>query len=162
MKEAHKLTKEIKKEYPNVDYKAQLGICIAYLSENKGEVEMVELKGTEKQIAWAEDIRKKELELLHKYQTVTTGNREIATAWTGKENKVIETEIQEVYSEEKFQEAKERLNTLVSLLENESDAKFIIESREDLRRAIANKNNVKCAINKFRKFFESDVVRINF
>lgn len=40
MKEAHKLTNEIKKEFPNVDYKFQLGICIAYLSENKGEAEM--------------------------------------------------------------------------------------------------------------------------
>jgi hypothetical protein len=36
MKEAHKLAKEIKREYPDVDYKAQLGICITYLSENKG------------------------------------------------------------------------------------------------------------------------------
>jgi hypothetical protein len=162
MKAAHKLTKEIKVEFPNVDYKTQLGICIAYLSENKGEVEMVGLKGTEKQIAWAEDIRKKELELLHKYQTVETGNREIAIAWEGKDNKVIETEIQSVYSEDKFKEAKERLDTLVNLLENESDAKFIIENREDLRRAIAEKHNVKNAINKFRKFFENDVVRINF
>jgi hypothetical protein len=57
MKEAHKLTKGIKKEYPEVDYITQLGICIAYLSENKGEVKMVELKGSEKQIKWAEDIR---------------------------------------------------------------------------------------------------------
>lgn len=56
MKEAHKLTKEIKAEYPNVDYMAQLGICIAYLSENKGEIKMVELKGSEKQIKWAEEI----------------------------------------------------------------------------------------------------------
>lgn len=58
LKESHKLTKKIKREYPNVDYKAQLGICISYLSENKGEVEMVKLEGTEKQVAWAEDIRK--------------------------------------------------------------------------------------------------------
>lgn len=57
MKEAHKLAKEIKAEFPEVDYKAQLGICISYLSMNKGEVKMVELQGTEKQIKWAEDIR---------------------------------------------------------------------------------------------------------
>ena len=36
MKEAHKLTKEIKAEYPNVDYKFQLGLCISYLSKNEG------------------------------------------------------------------------------------------------------------------------------
>ena len=40
MKEAHKLTREIKAEYKDVDYKAQLGICISYLSNNekKGDI----------------------------------------------------------------------------------------------------------------------------
>ena len=56
MKRAHELTKEIKKEYPEINYQAQLGICISYLS-NKEEREMVELEGTEKQIAWAKKIR---------------------------------------------------------------------------------------------------------
>ena len=56
MKEAHKLTKEIKREYPEVDYKAQLSLCISYLS-NKEEREMVELEGTEKQVKFATDIR---------------------------------------------------------------------------------------------------------
>ena len=36
MKEAHKLTREIKAEFPEVDYKFQLGICISYLSKNEG------------------------------------------------------------------------------------------------------------------------------
>ena len=56
MKEAHKLTKEIKKQYPEVDYKTQLGLCLSFLSQEGGKV-MVELKGTEKQVKWAEDIR---------------------------------------------------------------------------------------------------------
>ena len=66
MKEAHKLTKEIKKEFPEVDYKFQLGLCISYLSKNemKEDVEMVGLKGTEKQVKWAEDIRKEVVEKL--------------------------------------------------------------------------------------------------
>ncbi|MBE6058502.1 hypothetical protein FDF69_19680 [Clostridium sporogenes] len=34
-KEAHKLTKGIKKEFPEVDYKAQFAICLAYLQEDK-------------------------------------------------------------------------------------------------------------------------------
>lgn len=33
MKEAHRLTKEIKKEFPEVDYKTQLGICLSFLSK---------------------------------------------------------------------------------------------------------------------------------
>jgi len=60
MKAAHKMAKEIKAEYPNVDYKFQLGLCISYLS--KGENEMVGLKGSEKQIKWAEEIRKEIIE----------------------------------------------------------------------------------------------------
>lgn len=56
MKAAHKLTKEIKAEFPEVDYSAQLGICISYLAK-EGEKTMVELKGSEKQIIWAEKIR---------------------------------------------------------------------------------------------------------
>ena len=58
MKAAHKMAKEIKREYPEVNYKFQLGLCISYLSQNEGDdVEMVELKGSEKQIKWAEELR---------------------------------------------------------------------------------------------------------
>ena len=57
MREAHKMTKEIKEQYPEVDYKAQLGLCLSFLSQEKGEKKMVELKGTAKQIKWAEDLR---------------------------------------------------------------------------------------------------------
>ena len=31
MIKAHKMAKEIKAEYPGVDYKFQLGLCLAYL-----------------------------------------------------------------------------------------------------------------------------------
>lgn len=43
LKKAHQLTKEIKREYPEVDYKAQLGICISFLYNNK-EVEEMDIK----------------------------------------------------------------------------------------------------------------------
>ena len=56
MREAHKLTREIVNKYEDVDYKAQLGLCLSFLSQEGGK-EMVELKGTEKQIKWAEDLR---------------------------------------------------------------------------------------------------------
>ena len=55
MKEAHKMAKEIKAEFKEVDYKFQLGLCISYLL--KEEKKMVELQGSEKQIKWANDIR---------------------------------------------------------------------------------------------------------
>ena len=62
LKKAHELTKEIKREYPEVDYKAQLGICLTFLYNNKEVKEMVKLEGTEKQVKWAEDIRKEMIE----------------------------------------------------------------------------------------------------
>ncbi|MCR1953181.1 hypothetical protein NSA50_19535 [Clostridium sp. DSM 100503] len=39
MIKAHQMTKEIKNEYQEVDYKFQLGLCLAYL-QSEGEVEM--------------------------------------------------------------------------------------------------------------------------
>lgn len=36
MKQAHQMTKEIRKEYPGVDYKFQLGLCLSFLYKNEG------------------------------------------------------------------------------------------------------------------------------
>ena len=56
-KKAHKMTREIVERYNNVDYKAQFTLCLEYLSEGEEEMVKAELKGSEKQIKWAEDIR---------------------------------------------------------------------------------------------------------
>ena len=55
MREAHKMTREIINKYGDVDYRTQLGLCL--LSQEKGGKEMVELKGSEKQVKWADDLR---------------------------------------------------------------------------------------------------------
>ena len=44
MKEAHRMTREIKKEYPEVDYQAQLGICLSFLYEKEKEMEEKKLE----------------------------------------------------------------------------------------------------------------------
>ncbi|CAM2972521.1 hypothetical protein HAHI6034_11800 [Hathewaya histolytica] len=41
IREAHKLTKDIKTQYPEVDYKTQLGICLSFLLSEKKEVKEV-------------------------------------------------------------------------------------------------------------------------
>lgn len=102
LKKAHELTKEIKREYPEIDYKAQLGICISYLS-NKEEVEMVELEGTEKQIAWAKKIRE---ELIEKVENSNSEYKEAilnaiykatpAVWFINKYNKMKEDEIDNI------------------------------------------------------------------
>ena len=102
MKRAHELTKEIKKEYPEINYQVQLGICISYLS-NKEEVEMVELEGTEKQIAWAKKIRE---ELIEKVENSNSEYKEAilnaiykatpAVWFINKYNKMKEDEIDNI------------------------------------------------------------------
>ncbi len=111
MIKAHKMAKEIKNEYPGVDYKFQLGLCLAYLQE---EGKMVELKGSEKQIKWAEDIRKVVIEAtkgaveaLEKFQTQTLKIR--GKRFRGRDRKIA------------------RLNEMVNEFENNDSAKFFIE-----------------------------------
>lgn len=80
IRKAHKLTKEIKKEYPEVDYRFQFGICLKYLLSNKEENK---LRGSEKQVTWAEKIRaekklgfEKEIADLKKLKRVPSKNIE--------------------------------------------------------------------------------------
>lgn len=62
-RKAHELTKQIVSKYGDVDYKAQLGLCLSFLSQKKGEKEMVEISiGTEKQIAYATKRRESEIQ----------------------------------------------------------------------------------------------------
>lgn len=56
MKEAHRMTKEIKEQYPEVDYQAQLGLCLSFLSQEGGQEMKIEGK-SEKQIKYAKDCR---------------------------------------------------------------------------------------------------------
>ena len=56
MKEAHKMAKKIKEQYPEVDYQAQLGLCLSFLAQ-EGEQEMKIEGKSEKQIKYAENCR---------------------------------------------------------------------------------------------------------
>ena len=43
MKKAHEMAKEIKEQYPEVDYQAQLGLCLSFLAQEgkkEGEKKM--------------------------------------------------------------------------------------------------------------------------
>lgn len=60
-KEAHRMTNK-------VDYQAQFGLNLSYLLENEEEKEVKELKGTEKQVKWAEDIRKDQMESYNRFK----------------------------------------------------------------------------------------------
>ncbi|EPZ9216492.1 hypothetical protein JVI29_002886 [Clostridium perfringens] len=114
MKEAHRLTKEIKKEFPNVDYKFQLGICMSYLLNGKGENEMVELQGSEKQVKWAIDIRENTIKnierALERLEEIQRGR----VAKGRKRGKLYDKRIS-------------KLKEVIEEVKNESSAKIFIE-----------------------------------
>ena len=147
MVKAHKLTKEIKNEYPEVDYKFQLGLCLAYL-QSEGEVKMVELKGSEKQVKWANDIR--EVVLL-----ASRRNLELKQEfYNEKPNSKMRTRV--------FNEAKE----LNEKIENEESAKFFIENfafiikeKEELERLEKEIEGVN-ALNKLADSFIERIKRM--
>lgn len=60
MKKAHEMTREIVEKYGDVDYQAQLGLCLSFLAQEKGgnKMEVKKLNGSEKQIKWAKNIIK--------------------------------------------------------------------------------------------------------
>lgn len=53
MKEAHRMAKEIKAEFPNVDYKLQVSLCVSYLmeEETKKIIAANEAKEAKKEVA---------------------------------------------------------------------------------------------------------------
>src|SRR5690554_4614061 len=71
-KKAHEMTRKFVEKY-GVDYQAQFGLCLSYLLEKEREVgnmniEMKELKGTEKQIKFANDIKEATLEIVNQFE----------------------------------------------------------------------------------------------
>lgn len=116
LKRAHELTKEIKREYPEVDYRAQLGICLTFLYNNKEVVEMgkVELKGTEKQVKWAEEIRKN----LENALENTKGFEDV-----------------EIWDEDHKEKIISKLNEIRTSVLNENDSKWFINSRHFIKKS---------------------------
>lgn len=123
---AHKITKEIKREYPEVDYMFQFSLCLTYLRE-EGENSMVELEGTEKQVKWAEDIRKTYLEGITKNrEEVKNLNRNVVADYLDFFREEIAKRMVEKTPEAKKQALFSLMDDLVEKVENETRAtKFI-------------------------------------
>ena len=135
MKEAHKLTKEIKKQYPEVDYKAQLGLCLSFLSQEGGK-EMVELKGTEKQVKWAEDIRNRIIKVNEIFEKAIEGvdmDKMAKSTWLDDNMYVIaQTSLKNILVQEEakffienFRDLKDYMIENTLLYEPEKQVKFI-------------------------------------
>ena len=136
MKEAHKLTKEIKKQYPEVDYRTQLGLCLSFLSQEKEGNEMVELKGTEKQVKWAEDIRNRIIKVNEIFEKAIEGvdmDKMAKSTWLDDNMYVIaQTSLKNILVQEEakffienFRDLKDYMIENTLLYEPEKQVKFI-------------------------------------
>ena len=135
MKEAHKLTKQIVSEYGDVDYKTQLGLCLSFLSQEGGK-EMVELKGTEKQVKWAEDIRNRIIKVNEIFEKAIEGidmDKMAKSTWLDDNMYVIaQTSLKNVLVQEEakffienFRDLKDYMIESSLLYEPEKQVKFI-------------------------------------
>ena len=150
MKKAHQMTREIVEKYNDVDYRVQFGLCLSYLA-NKGGDKMVELNGTPKQVAWAEDIRKKALENLNNedsFDNITL----VCENLMGYEYSLDE--------EENVEEAVEEVRKLVAEgLGNIDRAKFFIDCQNSLK---LDYYGLKIIMKRFLKITAEDLEEIFF
>lgn len=145
MIKAHQMAREIKNSAPEVDYRAQLGLCLSFLMTKKEEKvmeEMAKLEGSEKQIKWAESLREEFIKRVQKCKSMFNvssdkGKRmfkiDMAFALNmnqGDKNFKKLYEIEKEFNEEDIQEMINNIDTYTNLLlENEKSAKFFIETR---------------------------------
>ena len=136
MKEAHKMTREIVNKYGDVDYKTQLGLCLSFLSQEKEGNEMVELKGTEKQVKWAEDIRNRIIKVNEIFEKAIEGvdmDKMAKSTWLDDNMYVIaQTSLKNILVQEEakffienFRDLKDYMIENTLLYEPEKQVKFI-------------------------------------
>ncbi|MDV9592765.1 hypothetical protein RHF56_08390 [Clostridioides difficile] len=116
-KEAHKIAREIKEKYNDVDYKVQFSLCLSFLIEKKGDIKMKELKGSEKQIIWANDIRTDILNLTNELEKSKL-----------ERIKNEDYKIKDMSIEEMTERCKRKFERIREAISNIEDAKFFIDN----------------------------------
>ncbi|MDM9751222.1 hypothetical protein Q3L00_14245 [Clostridioides difficile] len=115
-KEAHKMAREIKRKYSNVDYKVQFSLCLSFLNK-KGDIKLKELKGSEKQIIWANDIRTDILNLTNELEKSKL-----------ERIKNEDYKIKDMSIEEMIERCKRKFERIREAISNIEDAKFFIDN----------------------------------
>ncbi|HBG3258829.1 TPA: hypothetical protein KP562_003069 [Clostridioides difficile] len=115
-KEAHKIAREIKEKYNDVDYKVQFSLCLSFLNK-KGDIKMKELKGSEKQIIWANDIRTDILNLTNELEKSKL-----------ERIKNEDYKIKDMSIEEMTERCKRKFERIREAISNIEDAKFFIDN----------------------------------
>lgn len=117
-KQAHKITREIIRKGDN--YRATFGLVLSFVySQQKAGVEMVELKGSEKQVKWATDIRNRMIEINNIFEEATKD-----TDMTNLNEETLEGMV--------LQRIDKTRKALKNILNNE-DAKFFIDNFRNIR-----------------------------
>ncbi|HBF8686633.1 TPA: hypothetical protein KO123_003428 [Clostridioides difficile] len=115
-KEAHKMAREIKRKYSNVDYKVQFSLCLSFLNK-KGDIKLKELKGSEKQIIWANDIRTDILNLTNELEKSKI-----------ERIKNEDYKIKDMSIEEMTERCKRKFERIREVINDIEDAKFFIDN----------------------------------
>ena len=139
MKEAHKMTREIVNKYGDVDYMTQLGLCLSFLSQEKGDNEMVELKGTEKQVKWAEDIRNRIIKVNEIFEKAIEGvdmDKMAKSTWLDDNMYVIaQVSLKNILAQEEAKFFIENFRDLKDYtIENTTDEKKRAKMKKELKR----------------------------
>lgn len=117
-KQAHKITREIIRKGDN--YRATFGLVLSFVySQQKTGAEMVELKGSEKQVKWATDIRNRMIEINDIFEEATKD-----TDMTNLNEETLEGMI--------LQRIDKTRKALKNIL-NSEDAKFFIDNFRNVR-----------------------------
>lgn len=115
-KEAHKMAREIKRKYSNVDYKVQFSLCLSFLNK-KGDIKLKELKGSEKQINYANDIRTDILNLTNELEKSKI-----------ERIKNEDYKIKDMSMEEMTERCKRKFERIREAISNIEDSKFFIDN----------------------------------
>ena len=150
MKEAHNLTKKIIRKGDS--YRATFRICLSYVHSQvkKGVNKMVELKGSEKQVKWALEIRKQVLEVIENARTRKV--EEVSKrADKVKKNGTIIT------AKDRVEKMNKRFNELTKSIENNESSVFFIENFSSItsRSVVSKKFVVKSYLEKIENKMES-------
>ena len=150
MKEAHNLTKKIIRKGDS--YKATFRICLSYVHSQvkKGVNKMVELKGSEKQVKWALEIRKQVLEVIENARTRKVEEVSKRADKVKKDGTVIT-------AKDRVEKMNKRFNELTKSIENNESSVFFIENFSSItsRSAVSKKFVVKSYLEKIENKMES-------
>ena len=150
MKEAHNLTKKIIREGDS--YKATFRICLSYVHSQvkKGVNKMVELKGSEKQVKWALEIRKQVLEVIENARARKVEEVSKRADKVKKDGTVIT-------AKDRVEKMNKRFNELTKSIENNESSVFFIENFSSItsRSAVSKKFVVKSYLEKIENKMES-------